>query len=458
MIITLVGGGSTFTPGIVKSIALRKDELEVDEIRLFDIDKERQDKVAVVVKWILDEELKSGIKLVVTNDEKEAYTDADFIFAQMRVGKYAMREQDEKIPLRHGCVGQETCGCGGMAYGMRTIFPMIKMIDDVEKYAKPTYWILNYSNPAAIVSEACRKLRPDARIINICDMPIAIIDVIAAAMEIKDKENIVYDYYGLNHFGWFTSIEYKGKDIMDDLRAYIKEKQILLPEAYLKDKAALAGGTQKKEGEDKNRHAKGSWYYVWKGVYEIMENFPDTLPNTYLNYYLQQKEFVEHSNPERTRANEVMDSREKNLFEGIDKYLETGVIDEKVFYAGSHGDWIADLAIALKNDTKARFLVITQNRGAIPNMPYDAMVEIPAYIGKNGPEVIARNEIPLFQQGLMMQQLNSEKLLVEGCIEGSYQKVLEAFTLNKTVPSMTVAKEILDEMIEANKEYWPELK
>ena len=458
MVITLVGGGSTFTPGIVKSIALRKDELEVDEIRLFDIDKERQDKVAVVVKWILDEELKSGIKLVVTNDEKEAYTDADFIFAQMRVGKYAMREQDEKIPLRHGCVGQETCGCGGMAYGMRTIFPMIKMIDDVEKYAKPTYWILNYSNPAAIVSEACRKLRPDARIINICDMPIAIIDVIAAAMEIKDKENIVYDYYGLNHFGWFTSIEYKGKDIMDDLRAYIKEKQILLPEAYLKDKAALAGGTEKKEGEDKNRHAKGSWYYVWKGVYEIMENFPDTLPNTYLNYYLQQKEFVEHSNPERTRANEVMDSREKNLFEGIDKYLETGVIDEKVFYAGSHGDWIADLAIALKNDTKARFLVITQNRGAIPNMPYDAMVEIPAYIGKNGPEVIARNEIPLFQQGLMMQQLNSEKLLVEGCIEGSYQKVLEAFTLNKTVPSMTVAKEILDEMIEANKEYWPELK
>lgn len=458
MIITLVGGGSTFTPGIVKSIALRKDELEVDEIRLFDIDKERQDKVAVVVKWILDEELKSGIKLVVTTDEKEAYTDADFIFAQMRVGKYAMREQDEKIPLRHGCVGQETCGCGGMAYGMRTIFPMIKMIDDVEKYAKPTYWILNYSNPAAIVSEACRKLRPDARIINICDMPIAIIDVIAAAMEIKDKENIVYDYYGLNHFGWFTSIEYKGKDIMDDLRAYIKEKQILLPEAYLKDKAALAGGTEKKEGEDKNRHAKGSWYYVWKGVYEIMENFPDTLPNTYLNYYLQQKEFVEHSNPERTRANEVMDSREKNLFEGIDKYLETGVIDEKVFYAGSHGDWIADLAIALKNDTKARFLVITQNRGAIPNMPYDAMVEIPAYIGKNGPEVIARNEIPLFQQGLMMQQLNSEKLLVEGCIEGSYQKVLEAFTLNKTVPSMTVAKEILDEMIEANKEYWPELK
>lgn len=452
MIITLVGGGSTFTPGIVKSIALRKDELDVDEIRLFDIDEERQDKVGVVVDWILHEDLKTDIKLTVTTDPETAYKDASFIFAQMRVGKYAMREMDEKIPLRHGCVGQETCGCGGLAYGMRTIFPMVKVIDDAEKYAKDDYWILNYSNPAAIVSEACRVLRPNARIINICDMPIAIIDMVAAAMGIQNKKEIIYDYFGLNHFGWFTSITHNGEDLMPRLREYIMENEILMPEAYLKANktaAASSGG---------NRHTKGSWYYVWKGVYEIMQNFPETLPNTYLNYYLQQKEFVEHSDPEYTRANEVMDSREKNLFDGVDRYRETGVIDENVFYAGSHGDWIADLAIALKNDTKARFLVITENKGCIPNMPYDAMVEVPAYIGKNGPEVITQDPIPLFQQGLMMQQLNSEKLLVQGAIEGNYEKVLQAFTLNKTVPSMKVAKEILDDMIEANKDYWPELK
>ena len=88
MIITIIGGGSTFTAGIVKSIALRKEELEVDEIRLYDLDRDRQDKVAVVVRWILEEELKSGIRLTVTYDVEEAYRDADFIFAQMRVGKY----------------------------------------------------------------------------------------------------------------------------------------------------------------------------------------------------------------------------------------------------------------------------------------------------------------------------------------------------------------------------------
>ena len=450
MIITLVGGGSTFTPGIVKSIAMRKDELDVTEIRLFDIQKERQDQVGVIVKYIIEEELGLDLKLTLTNDPKEAYTDASFIFAQMRVGNYKMREMDEKIPLKHGCVGQETCGTGGLAYGMRTILPMIQVIDDVEKYAKKDHWILNYSNPAAIVSEACRKLRPDARIINICDMPIAIIDMIAECLEIEDHNEIVYDYFGLNHFGWFTSMKYKDRDVLAEIKAYAKKHKILLPEKHIKAIKANA--------EVENRHANQSWIHVWEAACEMLECFPDYLPNTYLNYYLMQKEAVEHSDQDWTRANEVMAGREKNLFVGAKKYIETGVVDEDVFYAGAHGDWISDLAIALKNDTKQRFLVIVENKGAIPNMPYDAMVEVPAYIGSNGPEVICQNEIPLFYQGLMMQQVNSEKLIVEAVVENSYQKALQAFTLNKTVPSCLVARDILDDMIEANKEYWPELR
>lgn len=450
MIITIAGGGSTFTAGIVKSIAQRRDELEVHEIRLYDTDEERQRKVGVIVDWVLKEDLKTNIKLVCTTNREEAYRNASFIFAQMRVGKYAMREQDEKIPLTHGCVGQETCGCGGLAYGMRTIHPMIELIDDVERYAKKDYWILNYSNPAAIVSEACRKVRPNARIINICDMPIAIVDMIADCLHIDDYMDIQYDYFGLNHFGWFTSMTYKNRDILKEIKEYTKKHKILLPENHIE--------AIKKREKTENRHANESWIHVWKSVYDMLEMFPEYLPNTYLNYYLLSKESVAHSDANHTRANEVMEGREKVLFEGVDHYLETGEISEEAFYAGAHGNWISDLAIALKNDTHQRFLVIVPNRGAIPNMPYDAMVEVPAYIGKNGPEVIAQNPIPLFQQGLMMQQLNSEKLLVEGCIEGSYEKVLQAFTLNKTVPSAKIAKDILDDMIEANKEFWPDLK
>ena len=130
MIITIVGGGSTFTPGIVKSIALRQKELEVEEVRLFDIDEERQYKVSLVVDWIL-KDMKSPIRLTVTTDKKTAYENSSFIFAQMRVGKYAMREKDEKIPLRHGCVGQETCGCGGLAYGLDRWVSLFAGLDSI---------------------------------------------------------------------------------------------------------------------------------------------------------------------------------------------------------------------------------------------------------------------------------------------------------------------------------------
>ena len=150
-------------------------------------------------------------------------------------------------------------------------------------------------------------LRPNARIINICDMPIAIIDVVCAALDI-DKKDVEYDYFGLNHFGWFTSIRHKGEEVLPQLREYIKEHQILLPDSYLKGMGSLMAKKPEEatdEHPEQNRHTKGSWYYVWKGEYEIMECFPEYLPNTYLNYYLQQKEFVEHSNPERTRANEL---------------------------------------------------------------------------------------------------------------------------------------------------------
>lgn len=449
MIITIVGGGSTFTPGIAKSIALRREELEVEEIRLFDIDEKRQHKVSMVVDWIL-KDMGSPIKLTVTTDEKTAYADANFIFAQMRVGKYAMREMDEKIPLRHGCVGQETCGCGGLSYGLRTIFPMIKVIDDVKKYAAGDSWILNYSNPAAIVSEACRVLRPDARIINICDMPIAILEMVGKCLEVDHYTEFDVSYFGLNHFGWFTDISYQGRDLKNEIIEYVREHKTLLPKEHI-EKLKL----HKAVGE---RHANASWIHTWNNVYKVLEQNPEYLPNTYLQYYLLSQDVVAESDPGRTRANEVMESREKDLFEGIDHYIATGEVTSRAFYHGAHGNYIADLAMALKNNTKKKFIVIVENNGAIPNLADDAMVEVPAYIGENGPEVICQGRIGDFYKGLMEQQLASEKLLVQGAVQGSYELVWKSFAMNKTVPSATVAKEILDDMIKVNKGFWPVLR
>ena len=448
MIATLVGGGSTFTPGIVKSILLRTEDFKVTEVRLYDIDKERQEKVGVIVDFLM-KEIKSDVKLVLTTDPKEAFTDADFIFAQMRVGKYAMREQDEKIPLRYGSVGQETCGTGGLAYGLRTIFPMIEVMDWVKEYAKPTHWILNYSNPAAVMAEACRKLRPDARIINICDMPIAILDQIASCLDIKTKD-IDYDYFGLNHYGWFTRLTCNGRDILKEAKEYVLENGTLLSKDIIAkiEKSSKAG----------IRHNDNSWLKTWANMSDMLQLMPEYFPNSYNQYYTLAGRVVSQSDPDRTRANEVMEGREGNLFKGVDKYLETGIMDKDTFYHGSHGNFIVDLAVSLANDKGDKFLVIVENKGAISNLPDDAMVEVPAYVTAEGPQVVRRGEIGHFYKGLLEQQLASEKLLVEGAVEGSYQKVLEAFMMNKTISSGWQAKQILDDMIIANKEFWPTLK
>lgn len=119
------------------------------------------------------------------------------IMAHIRVGKYAMRELDEKIPLRHGVVGQETCGPGGIAYGMRSIGGIIEIAKYMEKYS-PNAWMLNYSNPAAIVAEATRRLLPNSKILNICDMPIGIEGRMAKIAGLESRKDMIVKYYGLN--------------------------------------------------------------------------------------------------------------------------------------------------------------------------------------------------------------------------------------------------------------------
>ena len=437
--LVIAGGGSTYTPGIVKSILSKKDQFKLEELRLYDINEERQNKVAVIVKKVI-ERFDPSVKLVLTTEPEVAFTEADFIFAQMRVGLYKMRELDEKIPLKYGVVGQETCGPGGMAYGMRTIYPMVEMIDYCEKYANKDYWIVNYSNPAAIVAKAINKLRPNARILNICDMPVAIMRNMANILDC-DRHDIVADYFGLNHFGWFTKVRIGEVDKTEELKKYVSEFGYMPPD----------------ERSDV-RHNDASWKHTFDNAKHIMNMFPMYLPNTYMQYYLLADEIVKDSNPNYTRANEVMDGREKRIFDTVDHYEKTGEIDLEPFFTGVHGEFIVEVAMSLAFNLKQRHFVMVENNGAIKNVPDDAMVEIPAYITNEGPEAIRVGEIPTFYKGLIEQQEACEKLLVESAIENSYEKALMAFTMNKTVPSAFVAKQILDEMMEANKEYWPELR
>ena len=195
--ITIAGGGSTYTPGIVLMLAEESYRFPVEEIKLYDNLASRQEPIGKAMEIMMKEQ-HPEIKFSYTTDPEEAFTNIDFVFAHIRVGLYAMRELDEKIPLKYDVVGQETCGPGGIAYGMRSIAGVLEILDYMEKYS-PDAWMLNYSNPAAIVAEATRRLRPNSRIINICDMPVALENIMANILNLESRKEMIVKYYGLNN-------------------------------------------------------------------------------------------------------------------------------------------------------------------------------------------------------------------------------------------------------------------
>ena len=437
--VTVAGGGSTFTPGIALMLLEERERFPIHKIMFYDNDAERQETVAKACEIYLKENA-PDIEFGYTTDPKTAFTGIDFVLAHIRVGKYAMRELDEKIPLKYGVVGQETCGPGGIAYGMRSIGGVLEILDYMEKYS-PEAWMLNYSNPAAIVAEATRRLRPNSRILNICDMPIDLEEKMANMVGLKSRKEMQVGYYGLNHFGWWYKIyDSEGNDLMPEIKKHVAAN-------------GFADGIA-----ETNQHIDDSWKETFVKAKDVYAIDPNTIPNTYLKYYLYPDYVVEHSNPEHTRANEVMEGREKTVFGACREIIEKGTAKDCGFEADAHATYIVDLACAIAENTKERFLLIVPNEGAVENFDRTAMVEIPCIVGSNGYERICQGAIPQFQKGLLEQQVSVEKLVVEAWIEGSYQKMWQALTLSKIVPSARVAKLILDDMIEANKDYWPELK
>lgn len=440
--VVIAGGGSTFTPGIVMMLLAHQDRFPLRKLKFYDNDPDRQKIVADAMAIVMKERAPQ-IEFVATTDPETAFADVDFVMAHIRVGKYAMREKDEKIPLKYGVLGQETCGPGGIAYGMRSIGGIVEIVHFMEKYS-PEAWMLNYSNPAAIVAEATRRICPTSRILNICDMPIDIEGKMAQIAGLESLHDMEFKYYGLNHFGWWTSIKDKaGNDLMPKIRDYVWKHGYNMQ--YIKGDAGV-------------QHVDPSWVVTFEMAKEFAPIDPETLPNTYLKYYLCQDEVVAHSNPEHTRANEVMESREKTVFDECRRISATGTAKDSTIEVDAHASYIVDLATAIAYNTKARMLLIVENNGAIKNFDSTAMVEIPCIVGNEGPEPLVVGDIPQFQKGMMEQQVSVEKLTVDAWINHSYLKLWQALTLSKTVPSARVAKLILDDLIEVNKDFWPSLK
>ncbi|OPJ57240.1 6-phospho-alpha-glucosidase [Alkalithermobacter paradoxus] len=435
--ITVVGGGSTWTPGLLKSLCTLKDRFPLKKLVMFDINEERQNIIGEYGKILFKEEYPE-LEFSYTTNPDEAYLDTDFVFMQMRSGGYEMREKDEKIPLSMGIIGQETCGPGGFAYGIRSITDMIKTINDIRKYS-PDAWILNYTNPAAIVAEALRREFPnDNKILNICDQPVNLLRSYGRLLNV-DPNQFEPVYFGLNHFGWFTNLyDKEGNDLLPKLRKMILEEGFIPVDAEQRDQ---------------------SWLDTYSMVRDMVTDFPDYLPNTYLQYYYYPEYKAKKLDPEYTRANEVMDGREKRVFEECRKVVEAGTSKgSHVTHNDAHSEFIIEVAESIAYNLGRIYIVIVENNGIISNIQDDAMVEVAAVLTSNGPRPMSVGKIGTFYKGMIESQLAYEKLTVDAYFEQSYEKALMALTLNRTVGCGKKARQVLDKLIEANKDYWPEFK
>jgi alpha-galactosidase/6-phospho-beta-glucosidase family protein len=432
--IALIGGGSLYTLPLVKTFVSYSKDFHVDRIKLFDIDKERQNLRYEAAK-IVALEYSPDTVIEVSDSLDEAVTSVDYVLIQIRSGGLDGREKDERIPLLHGCIGQETCGAGGLVYGMRSIKDTLEIVTATKKHS-PDAWIINYSNPASILAEATRRFFNDDKVVYLCDMTVLMQDGFEEALKLE-KGELRPRYFGLNHFGWYTNLyDHKGNDRMPEIIELLK-KGAIVPEELKNDP---------------------DWVKTFDHQSQSVRDFGEYIPSTYLEYYFYPKAVVRDADPNYTRASRVKEVKQGKVDEVCRKIIENRTTKDSGLQEGLYGKYIMDFILATTQDEYHReFLIPVRNEGAITNLSSDMTVEIPCLVNKNGIEKLFIGEVGYFYKGLMESLYASERLVVDGLLENDITKILKGFVLNRTINDADVAKELLIAMLEENKEFFPEL-
>jgi 6-phospho-beta-glucosidase len=415
--IAIIGGGSSYTPEFIEGFINHENEIQVGEIALFDIDEERLNIVGgMVQRQVHYAELDTRVKL--TLSRPEAVEGAHFVASQMRVGQMPARIRDEKIPLKHDVIGQETTGPGGTLKAWRTIPVTLDVARDIEKYA-PGAWYLNFTNPSGIITEAILK-HTNLKVVGLCNNPINIQRMIAEAMGVRD-EQVFLEWIGLNHVNWVRRIYVDGQDITE--RVF--------------------------EGFEK---FKDELHFPVELVRML-----GVLPTFYLQYYYDHpRKLAEAKSAPKSRG-EVVQEVEKALFA---KYKDPNQMVKPPELSQRGGALYSEAAmrlmLSLLLDRRDIQIVVTRNNGAISDLPDDASVEVPCVIGAHGVTPLHMGHLPETIRALCQQAKAWESWTVEAGVTGSRQAALMAMTVNPLVPSFEVARALVDEMLEANRDYLPQ--
>ncbi|MGL4760228.1 MAG: 6-phospho-beta-glucosidase [Sarcina sp.] len=433
--IVTIGGGSSYTPELVEGFIKRYDILPVSELWLVDIEagKEKLEIVGNLAKRMVE---KAGVPMEVhiSYDRREALRDADFVTTQMRVGLLDARVKDERIPLSHGVIGQETNGAGGMFKAFRTIPVILEIEKDIAELC-PNAWLINFTNPAGMVTEALNRYgaRQNGKYIGLCNVPIGMEKAAAEVLNVK-HEDLNMTFAGLNHMVFGTKVEVNGVDRTNDLIE------------------ALANG---EVGQIVRNIADFSWNPEFiRGL--------GMMPCPYHKYYYQREKMLQDELKEfakgETRA-EIVKSVERELFE---LYKNPDLKEKPTQLEKRGGAYYSDAACRLitsiYNDTQDIQPVDFRNGDSISDIDANSVVEVSCVITKEGPKPLKIGELPLASKGLIQEIKTFERLVVEAAVEGNVEKAVLALTVNPLVASDSLAKILVEELLEAHKEYLPQFK
>lgn len=428
--LVIVGGGSSYTPEIIEGIIRRHENFPVTDIVLVDIEAGRE-KLEIIGNLSLRMIKKSNkpINLTWTLDRKKALAHADFVSTQIRVGGLEARAKDERIPLSHGLIGQETNGAGGIFKAFRTIPVLMELAEEVHTIC-PNAWIINFTNPAGIVTEALLKHSAHKKVIGVCNIPYNMRHSTAEILDAR-PEDVVIEFIGMNHFVFGKKVYVSGVD----RTATVLEK--------LKDGLDYSPAN-----------------IVNLGWSKAFIESTGLLPNPYHQYYFQTRDVLEKDikayEENGTRA-EVVQQLERSLFE---LYSNPELEDKPKELEERGGAFYSDVACSLMdsiyNNKKDIQTVNTTNNGAIPDLPSDAVIEVNSVITNHGPMPIAVGPVPAAVKGLMYQMKAFEELVIRASLTGNYYDAYTALVMNPLIADEKRSKLMLDELLEAHKAFLPQ--
>jgi len=414
--IAVIGGGSTYTPELIEGLAIRAQRLPVGELVLHDIDQARLDVVGGLAERILRRQGFPGA-FSCTTDRARAVDGAAFVLVQLRVGGLAARLQDELVPARFGCIGQETTGAGGFAKALRTVPVVLDIAEETARRGAPGAWLIDFTNPAGLVAQAL--IDAGHRAIGLCNIPIGFQRMLADRLGVP-PERVELEHVGLNHLSWERSVRVDGVDRLPELVDTYADQ--------LGEEVELPG--------------------------ELIR-LVRALPSYYLRYFYLTERVLAEQLTETPRAREVMEIERELLEMYADPSLDVKpkLLEQRggAFYSEAAAMLVESL-LADRGDTQ---IVNVKNGGAIPNLDPDAVVEVPCRVGASGAHPLPQRPLPPAMLGLVEQVKAYERLTITAAIAGDRQAALQALLANPLVRTYDVAAPLLDALLDAHREHLP---